>query len=88
MSIVNSLSLLSNLVHYDGAHPRQVESTNMFVKDFVVELGLSLSMVEIPASIRTMTTVDSKFRIPSRRSLTYDYSAKAYDQANTKLKSL
>ena len=88
MSIVNSLSPSSNLVHYGSAHPRQIELTNTVFKDFVIELELPLSIVEKPAFIRAITTVDPKFRIPSRRTLTYDYLPKAYDQANTKLKCL
>ena len=65
MSIVNSLSPPSNLVHYGSAHPHQTELTNAIFKNFVIEMGLPLSIVEKSAFIRTMTIGDPEFRIPS-----------------------
>ena len=46
MSIVNSLSPSSNLVHYRFAHRCKIKLTNMLFKDLMIELSLLLSIVE------------------------------------------
>ncbi len=59
----------------------------MAIKDFIIGLDLPLSITEKPAFTRAMATVDRKFRVPSRRSITSDYLPKHYDQIIHKLKS-
>jgi hypothetical protein len=45
----------------------------MVFNDFIIGLDLPSSITEKPAFIRAMKTVDPKFRLPSRRSITSDY---------------
>ena len=71
--IEESLTSSSESEEYRSTHPRQTELAEMVLKNFIIELGLSLSLIEKPAFIRTMTTVDLKFRIPCRRSITKGY---------------
>ncbi|CAF2818912.1 unnamed protein product [Rotaria sp. Silwood2] len=77
----------SHISKYGSVHPRQVELTRMVFNDFIIALDLPLSITEKPAFIQAMNTVDPKFRIPSRRSITSDYLSKLHEQIINKLKN-
>jgi hypothetical protein len=86
ISLEDSLSTSSHSAKYGPGHPRQIELTDMVVKDFIIGLDLPLSITEKPVFIRAMTIVDSKFNIPSRRSITSNNIPKLHDQIINKLK--
>ncbi|CAF0909151.1 unnamed protein product [Rotaria sordida] len=48
---------------------------------------LPLSITGKPTLIQAMKTVDPKFRVPSRRSITSDYLPKLHEQIINKLKT-
>ena len=79
ITLEDSLSQNFHSTKYGLAHPRQIESTRMVFNDFVIGLTLPLSITEKPSFVRAMMTVDSKFRIPSRRSITCSYLLKMRD---------
>ncbi|CAF1410417.1 unnamed protein product [Adineta ricciae] len=54
---------------YHDAHPRQTQLSEAISMNLIIELGLPLSLVERPAFIDFMYTVDPKFTITSRRTL-------------------
>jgi hypothetical protein len=87
ISLEDSLSSSSHTAKYGSAHPRQVELTQMVIKDFIVGLDLPLSNTEKPVFMRAMAIIDPKFRVPSLRSITSDYLPKLYDQIIHKLKN-
>ncbi|CAF2761053.1 unnamed protein product [Rotaria sp. Silwood2] len=87
ISLEDSLSSSSHISKYGSVHPRQVELTRMVFNDFNIALDLPLSITEKPAFIQAMNTVDPKFRIPSRRSITSDYLSKLHEQIINKLKN-
>ncbi len=67
ISLEDSLLSSSHSTKYGSEYPRQIELTDMVVKDSIIGLDLPLSVTEKPAFIRAMTTFDSKFNIPLRR---------------------
>lgn len=87
ITLTGSLSPTSSTTKYGSTHPRQIELTRMVFNDFIIGLDLPLSITEKPSFIHAMTTVDPKFRVPSRRSITADYLPKVYDQIMIKLKN-
>ncbi len=86
ISLEDSLLSSSHSTKYGSGHHRQIELTDMVVKDFIIGLDLPLSITEKPVFIRAIRTVDSKFYIPSRRSITSDNIPKLHDQTINKLK--
>ncbi|CAF1396264.1 unnamed protein product [Rotaria magnacalcarata] len=84
--IEESLASSSGTEKYGSTHPPQIELAQMVFKNFIIELGLPLSITEKSAFIRAMSTVDPKFRIPCRRSITNEYLPKMYNQILNKLK--
>ena len=54
---------------YNTNNPPQVELSMGIVNDLIIQLGLPLSIVERPTFINFIKTVDSKFRMTSRRTL-------------------
>lgn len=87
-TLQDTLSTPSRLSKYAAIHPRQLELSEMVFKNLIIELDLPLSIMEKPAFVRAMTTVDPKFRVPSRRSFTCDYLPKLYDQLINKLQKV
>lgn len=71
---------------YGPQHPRQLELAQMVVKDFIIDLGLPLSIVDHPSFIRAMNTVDTKFSVLSRRVLCRDILLLHLEQVMTKVK--
>lgn len=71
---------------YNTRNTRQMELTKMIVNDLIVDLGLPLSIVERPAFLRAMKTVDPKFSVLSRRSLSRDSLPTALESVMTKVK--
>ncbi|CAF1416363.1 unnamed protein product [Rotaria sordida] len=86
ISLEDSLSSSSHTSKYGPVHPRQVELTRMVFNDFIIGLDLPLSITEKPAFIQAMKTVDPKFHVPSRRSITSDYLPKLHEQITNNLK--
>jgi hypothetical protein len=64
-TLEGSSSPTANPNKYGSNHPRQIELTRMIFHDFIIGLDLPLSMMEKPAFVRAMATVDTKFRVPS-----------------------
>ena len=64
---MHSLSL--GTLKYGDKNSRQLELTRMIVQDLIIDLGLPLSIVDHPAFLRAMNTIDPKFTVLSRRSL-------------------
>jgi hypothetical protein len=87
ISLEDSLSPSSHTSKYGPSHPRQIELTQMVFKDFIVGLDLPLSITEKPAFIRAMRTVDAKFHVPSRRSITSDHLPRLHEHITNKLKN-
>ncbi|CAM2728341.1 unnamed protein product [Rotaria socialis] len=85
--IEESLASPSGTEKYGSTHPRQIELAQMVFKNFIIELGLPLSITEKSAFIHAMLTVDPKFRIPCCRSITNEYLPKMYNQIMNKLKN-
>ncbi|CAF4497715.1 unnamed protein product, partial [Rotaria magnacalcarata] len=56
--IEESLASSSGTEKYGSAHPPQIELAQMVFKNFIIELGLPLSITEKSAFIRAMSTVD------------------------------
>ncbi|CAF1476325.1 unnamed protein product [Adineta ricciae] len=54
---------------YNNNHPRQMELSMAIVNNLIIKLGLPLSIVERSAFIDFMKTVDSKFTVTSRGTL-------------------
>ncbi|CAF1565522.1 unnamed protein product [Didymodactylos carnosus] len=54
---------------YDTQYPCQIELNNMIVNYLIIDLGLSLSIVERATFLRAMSKVDSKFHVQSRRGI-------------------
>ncbi|CAF1676556.1 unnamed protein product [Rotaria magnacalcarata] len=70
-----------------GAHnPRQLELHKMIVQDLIIELGLSLSIVDHPEFLRVMNTIDPKFTVLSRRTLCHEAIPSALEQVMMKVK--
>ncbi|CAF3274319.1 unnamed protein product [Rotaria socialis] len=70
-----------------GAHnPRQLELHKMIVQDLIIELGLPLSIVDHPAFLRAMNTIDPKFTVLSRRTLCREAIPSALEQVMIKVK--
>lgn len=86
-SIKNSMmSPRGTKYHVD--HPRQKELSKMVTNDLIIGLGLPLSIVERPEFLRAMLTVDSKFVVPSRRSVCRDILPKAVHAIENHLKAI
>ncbi|CAF3334021.1 unnamed protein product [Rotaria sp. Silwood2] len=88
VSLEDSLSSSPYTSKYGPSHPRQVELTKMIFQNLIVGLDLPLSITEKPAFIQAMKTVDPKFRVPSRRSITSDYLPKLHEQITKRLKNV
>ena len=73
---------------YASGHPRQMELSKMVINDFIIDLGLPLSIVERPGFLRAMHTVDHKFVVPSRRSLCRDVLPKMIEKVDVELKRI
>ena len=70
-----------------GAHNlRQLELSQMVVHDLIIDLGLPLSIVEHPAFVRAMNTVDPKFNLLSRRTLCRETLPSTLEQVMMKVK--
>ncbi|CAF4847097.1 unnamed protein product, partial [Rotaria sp. Silwood2] len=54
---------------YGSHNHRQLELNQMIVHDLIIDLGLPLSIVDHPAFIRAMNTIDPRFTVLSRRTL-------------------
>jgi hypothetical protein len=54
---------------YGARNHRQLELAQMIVQDLIIDLGLPLSIVEHPAFLRAMNTIDPRFTVLSRRTL-------------------
>ena len=69
-----------------GRNTRQVELTEMIVHDLIIDLGLPLSIVEHPAFLRAMKTVDPRFTTLSRRTLCRESLPSSLQNVMTKVK--
>jgi hypothetical protein len=87
-TLQSSLSPIAHPNKYGSSHPRQIELSRMIFHDLIIGLDLPLSITEKPSFIRAMLTVDAKFRVPSRRSITSHHLSQAYEQIVSKLKSI
>jgi hypothetical protein len=73
--------------HKYGPHNlRQLELTQMITQDLIIDLGLSLSIVDHPSFLRAMNTVDPRFPVLSRRVLCRERLPSALDQVMVKVK--
>lgn len=71
---------------YNTYHSRQVELSMGVVNDLIIKLGLPLSIVERPAFINFMKTVDPKFVLTSRRTLSRRTIPSLYEKMHDQLK--
>jgi hypothetical protein len=81
-----STSRVSQCSTYNTNHPRQVELSMGVVDDLIIKLGLPLSIVERPAFINFMKTVDPKFTLTSRQTLSRTTIPSLYDKMHDHLK--
>lgn len=58
----------------------------MIVQDLIIDLGLPLSIVDHPSFLRAMNTIDPKFTVTSRRSLSREALPAALEQVMGKVK--
>jgi len=72
---------------YDTNHPRQAKLSMAIVNDLIIKLGLPISIVERPAFINFMKTVDPKFNIISRRTLNRTTIPSLYEKMQDQLKN-
>ncbi|CAF3849642.1 unnamed protein product [Rotaria magnacalcarata] len=86
--ITNHFEKTSRSSHstYNANHPRQMELLMGVVKNLIIKLGLPLSIVERPAFIKFMETVDPKFVLTSRRTLTRTTIPLLYEKMHDQLK--
>ena len=73
---------------YNKNHPRQIQLNQSIVDNLIIDLGLPLSLVERSAFIQFMNTVDPKFTMTSRRTLSRSTIPRLYAEMNEKLKAL
>ena len=71
---------------YSSNHPRQIELSSGVVNDLIIKLGLPISIVERPAFINFMKTVDPKFSLTSRRTLSRTTIPLLYEKMHNQLK--
>ena len=71
---------------YGPHNLRQLELTQMIVQDLIIDLGLPLSIVDHPAFLRAMNTVDPRFSVLSRRVLCRETLPSALEQVMMKVK--
>lgn len=71
---------------YNTNHPRQIELSTGVVNDLIIKLGLPLSIVERSAFINFMKTVDPKFCLTSRRTLSRTTLPSLYEKMRDQLK--
>jgi hypothetical protein len=71
---------------YNANHPPQIELSMGVVNDLIIKLGLPLSIVERSAFINFMKTVDPKFSLTSRRTLSRTTIPSLYEKMNNQLK--
>ena len=71
---------------YTRDNPRQIALSKMVINDLIIGLMLPLSIVERPEFSQAMFTVDSKFVVPSRRSICRDVLPKMVDKVESELK--
>lgn len=69
-------------------HARQIEISISVVNDLIIKLGLPLSIVERPAFINFMKTVDPKFVWKNRQTLTRTTVSSLYEKMHDQLESL
>jgi hypothetical protein len=72
---------------YNTSHPRQAELSMSIVNDLIIKLGLPISIVERPAFINFMKTVDPKFSVTSRRILSRTTIPLLYEKMQDQLKA-
>ena len=72
---------------YGVNHARQIELSASVVNDLIIKLGLPLSIVERPAFINFMKTVDPKFVLTSRRTLSRTTIPSLCEKMHNQLKS-
>ena len=70
---------------YNTNNPRQVELSMGTVNDLIIKLGLPLSIVERPTFINFIKTVDPKFRMTSRRTLSRTTIPSLYEKKRDQL---
>lgn len=73
---------------YNDTHPKQMQLSEAISMNLIIELGLPLSLVERPAFIDFMHTVDPKFTITSRRTLSRSIIPQLFNNMNDKLKEI
>ena len=71
---------------YGPNNLRQLELTQMIVQDLIIDLGLPLSIVDHPAFLRAMNTIDPRFSVLSRRVLCREILPSALEQVMMKVK--
>jgi hypothetical protein len=72
---------------YKKDHPRQIQLSQSIVEYLIVDLGLPLSIVEREPFIKFMNTVDPKFTIISRRTLSRSTIPPLFTTMNDELKN-
>jgi hypothetical protein len=72
---------------YNTSHPRQAELSMSIVNDLIIKLGLPISIVERPAFVNFMKTVDPKFSVTSRRTLSRTTIPLLYEKMQDQLKA-
>jgi hypothetical protein len=70
---------------YNINHPRQVELSMSVVNNLIIKLGLPLSIVERPAFIDFIGTVDPKFSLTSRRTVSRTIIPSLYEKMREQL---
>lgn len=58
----------------------------MIVQDFIIDMGLPLSIVDHPSFLRAMNTIDPRFTVLSRRTLCRETLPSALERVMTKVK--
>ncbi|CAF2083855.1 unnamed protein product [Rotaria magnacalcarata] len=76
----------SSKTSYPIGHQREKELHDAIVQNLIIELGLPLSLVERPAFIKFMSSVNPKFSITSRRTLRRTTIPSLYHKMNDLLK--
>ncbi|CAF1635886.1 unnamed protein product [Rotaria sp. Silwood1] len=71
---------------YNVNHSRQIQLSKSIVQNLIIDFGLPLSIVEHEAFNRFMNTIDPKFTMTSRRTLSRTTILRLYDIMNDELK--
>ena len=85
-SIGSTRTISSLKSFYAKDHPQQIELSKFIVQHLIIDLDLPLLIVERESFLKFMNTVDPKFTMTSRRTLTRSTILRVYSSMNDQLK--